>query len=99
MAILVKNARNTGNRSCDCGSWLEHWENYSGYGANGCDAINVGTHSGVLSGAHVRKAQGKDTSLYIVPLCLGHNQNLSGNFSVEGPLVSENKCGSLVVAR
>lgn len=69
---LVQNVRGTGNRTCYCGSWLQHWVNFSRQSlpqkccALGCDEAPV-------VGGHVMKTNSLDTKQYIVPICSTHN--------------------------
>lgn len=88
-----KNIKGTSNRSCNCGSWKNHWEKYSSInwpkycsveGCNECAEV----------GAHVRN----DVNCvnYIVPMCNSCNQK-EGLFSLKNgtKLVPENKCKTL----
>lgn len=70
--MRVKNINGTSPRTCRCGSWLDHWKNYSGQ--------SLPTHCPEKTcyrrpelGAHVQKDSPTDRSWYIVPLCRTHN--------------------------
>ena len=68
--MKVKNVNGTSGRSCKCGSWLEHWNNFnSGQIANRCRAKGCSNEAEV--GAHVHKQT--DNREFIVPFCKGHN--------------------------
>lgn len=68
-----KNVSGTKDRSCSCGTWLNHWFLYSGSQnkANKCSVL--GCNSIAEVGGHVR--QGNGTKEYIVPLCKGCNNS------------------------
>ena len=69
--MKVKNINGTSQNRCKCGSWINHWENYSGLKATACSAI--GCVNKDLVGAHVQKDSIYDSNWYIVPLCNSHN--------------------------
>lgn len=77
--FMVKNAKGTANASCACGTWLKHWEQYSGMTSDYCQAD--GCISKDVIGAHVLLANGSDGTLYIYPLCKACNQK-EGEFLV-----------------
>ena len=93
--MRVKNINGTSQNKCSCGSWLQHWKNYSGQTARICRA--KGCSSTDLLGAHVQKAVSYDSSWYIVPFCKAHNHAIGSIELVDGTrLVSANKnqtCG------
>jgi len=93
--MKVKNINGTSQRSCRCGSWLQHWHNYSGQTATICRALGCGNP--VSAGAHVQKDVLYDSSWYIVPFCASHNHSSGSIEIVAGTvLVSANKsqtCG------
>ena len=67
----VKTISWTTGKSCNCGSWLEHWENFSGHKAILCSAkLCLETQ---LDGVHVKKMYSTDRARYIIPLCPYHN--------------------------
>jgi len=67
----IKNINGTSDRICRCGSWLKHWENFSGKKATYCSAYGCMQKTD-LNGAHVQKAT-SDMKWYIIPLCKEHN--------------------------
>jgi hypothetical protein len=68
----VKNINGTVQNTCKCGSWLEHWENFSGQSLPIYCSDSLCTQKPEV-GAHVQKANSADDSWYIVPLCKAHN--------------------------
>jgi len=88
--MRVKNINGTSQTVCSCGSWLQHWRNFSNQQATICRALGCGRHD--LVGAHVQKDVYSDNSWYIVPFCNGHN-HASGSVELvaETVLVSANK--------
>ena len=85
----IKNVRGTAARTCPCGSWLSHWEKFSGQTSAFCQ-VEECLETDVV-GAHVQVAVG-DGEVYIYPLCKLHNQS-SGVLLVSDTykLVSANK--------
>jgi len=88
--MKIKNINGTSQNKCVCGSWLKHWEKFSGQSVTYCpvkDCLNKD-----LVGAHVQMANSTDDKWYIYPLCSVHNQN-SGELEVSDSykLVSANK--------
>lgn len=69
--MKVKNLRGTADKKCNCGSWLEHWENYTQLQRFICSVKGCSNIAGV--GAHVIKVDSNDNNSYIVPMCYGHN--------------------------
>ncbi|KIX21855.1 hypothetical protein SY27_04005 [Flavobacterium sp. 316] len=70
----VKNINGTSDNNCNCGSWLQHWKNYSGQKVNWCSEIDCCEKTDLV-GAHVQKANSIDMNWYIIPLCKTHNSN------------------------
>jgi len=91
----IKNINGTFQNTCNCGSWLKHWENFSQRKALYCSEITCLKTN--LVGAHVQKADSHDRKWYIVPLCNSHNM-ATGELDIGNtPLVSANKaetCGN-----
>jgi hypothetical protein len=90
--MKIRNINGTSHTHCVCGSWLAHWENFSGQTKPFyCPAIRcINTD---IVGAHVQKGgQSTDQKWYIYPLCTDHN-NHSGELEVSDSynLVSANK--------
>ena len=70
--MKVNNINGTSQRTCKCGSWLDHWKNYSGQSLPPhCSEKTCYDKPEV--GAHVQKDSSSDRSWYIVPLCSTHN--------------------------
>jgi hypothetical protein len=70
--MKVTNINGTSDKTCKCGSWLDHWKNFSDQA--------LPSHCPVKSciqrpqvGAHVQKDNPSDRSWYIIPLCTKHN--------------------------
>ena len=89
--MKIRNINGTSDTTCSCGSWLAHWEIFSGQSTDFCQAD--GCTKKDLVGAHVQKGDGStDQKWYIYPLCKAHN-NHSGELEVSSTynLVSANK--------
>ena len=88
--MKIKNINGTTQNVCRCGSWLEHWANFSGRTAYYCAALDCNETD--LKGAHVQKADAADGNWYIVPLCKRHSRE-TGELEITDlyPLVSANK--------
>lgn len=87
MATKVKNLNGTSDNTCKCGSWLAHWEKFSGKQRGLCSKTTCSAKATV--GAHVQKDDSTDKAWYIVPLCDACNKG-EKSFSVDQPLVSAN---------
>lgn len=74
--MKVININGTSGRKCNCGSWIEHWRNFSNQTATICRAS--GCSNQVIDGAHVKKYNSLDNKEYIVPFCKQHNQQKEG---------------------
>ena len=72
MKVTNINGTSQSTTTCACGSWLKHWEKFSGQEAKKCSAF-LCFHTD-LQGAHVQKADSSDRKWYIVPLCGKHNK-------------------------
>lgn len=68
--MKVRNINGTSDNDCKCGSWIQHWENFSGATVMFCSEKNC-TNTDLL-GAHVQKMYSNDW--YIIPLCQKHNK-------------------------
>jgi len=66
--MRVKNINGTSANTCKCGSWLDHWKNYSGRSVPSLCSTESCVN-GPEVGAHVQKDVAWDNSWYIVPLC------------------------------
>lgn len=69
--IKDKNLNGTSDNICKCGSWLQHWKNFSGQTANRCVVNNCGNNPEV--GGHVQKDNPLDQSWFIIPICKSCN--------------------------
>ena len=88
--MKIKNISGTSQNKCTCGSWLKHWEKFSGQSTTYCPAKSCLKKD--LVGAHVQKVDSSDNKWYIYPLCTTHNQS-TGELEVSDSykLVSANK--------
>lgn len=79
--MKVKNINGTTQNTCKCGSWLAHWENFSGQSLpTYCPEASCLNKPEV--GAHVQKDDPNDQSWYIVPLCREHNAQTGGTLTI-----------------
>lgn len=72
----VININATSDHQCKCGSWLAHWQNFSGQRLLVCSEINC--YETATDGAHVQLVPGllgSDKRWYIVPFCRMHNHS------------------------
>ena len=73
--VKIKNAVGTSDRECECDSWLDHWEIFSGDIADTCAV--AGCDNEAEMGAHITRPNashdGYRTHLYIIPMCYSHN--------------------------
>jgi len=72
--MKIKNINGTSDTTCKCGSWLQHWKNFSGQSSITYCSEKTCTKKDLV-GAHVKKAIGNDNKWYIVPLCSTHNKS------------------------
>ena len=93
-----KNKSGTGSRpSCRCGSWKNHWLNYSGSRFWPTNCCVSGCYNRAEDGGHVTNSyyQGE----WILPLCREHNNpNNTASFSIKlgsyvAPANRANTCG------
>jgi hypothetical protein len=88
----ITNINGTSDTSCNCGSWLKHWQNFSKQSLpRYCPA--EGCYQTDLIGAHVQRAYSLVRKWFIVPLCSAHNASQS-DLDVDDTItfVSANKC-------
>ena len=86
------NINGTSDTKCTCGSWLQHWKNFSNQDLPFfCPEKSCIKDD--LIGAHVQKANSFDKKWYIVPLCSDHNKSTNKNIVISNKikLVSANK--------
>jgi hypothetical protein len=74
----LKNEKATSDRTCSCGSWLEHWKKFTGK-SEVPTCIVKGCNKEAEVGAHVEfTLQEKQKGLsYIAPMCGDHNKDRS----------------------
>ena len=65
--MKVKNIPFTQNATCNCKSWLEHWEKFSKRTATDCSIVNCDDPQ--LVGAHVEMVGFSKHFWYVIPLC------------------------------
>jgi hypothetical protein len=70
--MKIKNINGASDTVCACGSWMQHWEKFSGQKTTFC--LAVGCMGKDLVGAHVQNADAWDDQWYICPLCISHNE-------------------------
>jgi hypothetical protein len=89
--MKVKNINGTSDNTCKCGSWLKHWENFSGQTLPTYCPEKSCTQKPEV-GAHVQKDSFTDNSWYIIPLCKKHNGETGKSLEVSDniKLVSAN---------
>lgn len=87
------NGTSTATTPCKCGTWIKHWETFSGKYAICCSEVNCTTTRNLV-GAHVQKTT-PDMSWYIIPLCDSHNKT-KGELEISSSVVfvSANKSES-----
>jgi hypothetical protein len=88
--MRIRNINGTSDNTCKCGSWLQHWEKFSGQDVTYCPV--GGCLEKVAVGAHVQKDSNTDSSWYIFPLCKKHNGETGKTLNVSDAykLVSAN---------
>lgn len=87
----IKNINGTSEKTCECGSWINHWEKFSGEELpSKCPVIGCNNKPEV--GAHVQKDEKNDNNWYIIPLCKNCNNKKGETLQVENniKLVSAN---------
>ncbi len=66
--MRAKNINGISANRCPCGSWLQHWMDFSGQALpRFCAEANCAQRP--TSGAHVQRDWALDDKWYIVPLC------------------------------
>ncbi len=79
--MKVKNINGTWGNTCRCGSWLNHWKNFSGQKlATYCSEENC--FQKPEKGAHVQKSDSPERSWYIIPLCKFHDRGMGRSLSI-----------------
>ncbi len=72
MEIQIKNLSGTSDKTCTCGTWLDHWVKISGKPLPNYCSISM-CYQKPEVGAHVKKADLLNFSTYIVPMCKACN--------------------------
>jgi hypothetical protein len=77
--------------NCSCGSWLDHWNKFSGQPAQLLCPVLMCVEKNEV-GAHVQKDSSPDKTTYILPLCKNHSAQAGQSIAVNDylPLVSTN---------
>ena len=90
--MKVRNINGTSDTACKCGSWLQHWKNFSGVPLGQYRYEKSCTGKPEL-GAHVQKESTSDNSWHIIPLCTMHNNKRGETIELRdsAKLVSANK--------
>lgn len=79
-----KNKGGTGERSCKCGSWKNHWVDSSGKSwPTQCSVL--GCNNSATLGAHVFNIDRGVCGEYIIPACNSCN-SLSSEFNLKGSI-------------
>ncbi len=71
-ALKVRNIDGSPPSGCACGSWLKHWQKFSGQSLTYCPV--AGCLDRDLAGVHVQIAADSDGQWFIYPLCQEHSQ-------------------------
>ena len=89
--MKIRNIYGTSQNVCKCGSWLQHWANFSKQSIpKNCPVI--GCNGKNLNGAHVQVDDYIDKNWYIYPLFAKHNATKGKSLEVSDAylLVSAN---------
>lgn len=79
--MRVNNINGTSQNFCKCGSWLNHWQKFSGQPIPTiCPVLSC--HELTAVGAHVQKDNSTDKSWYIIPLCRTCNAKAGSSLDV-----------------
>lgn len=70
--MKVRNINGTGENTCKCGGWLDHWKKFSGQSVPTFCPEEKCTQKAEV-GAHVQREISTDGNWYIYPLCKTHN--------------------------
>jgi hypothetical protein len=85
--MRIINIDGTSDNTCGCGSWLDHWLNFSGQSLpRYCPETSCTNKPEV--GAHVQKNSNSDKNWYIVPLCKGCNGKRSESLEISDSICS-----------
>ena len=70
---------------CKCGSWIKHWEKFSGKTRDKCSV--VGCTEDAMKGAHIEFVDGNISRWYIMPVCESHNPPTNEEVTVKSNTV------------
>lgn len=95
--MKINNINGTSDNTCKCGSWLNHWKNYSGQSLPSYCPEEKCTQKPEV-GAHVQRDSSSDRSWYIVPLCKAHNARTGESLRISDSVILvsanvSNTCG------
>jgi hypothetical protein len=79
--MKLNNINGTSDRTCSCGTWLDHWKNFSGMRLPTCCPETFCVQEPEV-GAHVQRDDATDKNWYIVPLCKKHNAETGKSITV-----------------
>lgn len=96
--MLVRNIGGTGQNSCGCDSWLDHYRRGSGISSGLTFCSIEGCYNAATVGAHVQISGSITRQWFIVPMCESHNRVTTSDLSIPNstPRVSasvEKTCG------
>lgn len=89
--MKVKNLNGTKDHTCKCGSWIKHWEKFSGYDIPQFCSVKDCLGEDIVGG-HVQKDSATDKGWYIIPICSSCNAKRGQDLDIDDstPLVSAN---------
>jgi len=79
--LRLNNLNCTKSTDCKCGSWLEHWKQFSAQSLPDFCAEKKCLNPPTL-GAHVQKDSLRDRRWYIVPVCEEHFEKTGASLEV-----------------
>jgi hypothetical protein len=69
--MTVRHVKGGGAYTCACGSWLHHWEKFSGEPLPRFCCVENCREKPEM-GAHVSKEYSRDANSYVIPMCKTH---------------------------
>ena len=97
--MKIRNINGTSDTKCKCGSWLKHWENFSGQAVPSFCPVSACLNKDLV-GAHVQKGgSSTDQKWYIYPLCAHHNKHTVPHADNVGATQDENGAAANVALR
>lgn len=79
--MKVRNINGTSQNTCKCGTWLEHWKNFSNQSLPS-HCVEKSCYQKPMVGAHVQKDNSSDNNWYIIPLCNSHNNETGKSLDI-----------------